>query len=251
MPARIFKTETVIEQNWIPSNDGITNSTVIRVHIVGYGGRGADADGVIAGGGGGGPGERVASEHTVADASLTYTYNLPSGNTAYLRDPDSVDIAAAINGENATDYQGGAGGAGGTGSLYTYSGGNGGDGEAGASGAGGGGGSAGRDASAGSNGADGAAGVGGAGGSGGTQLGALSAGGGGAGGSTGASGSVASEYGGGGGGGGGTSGVGANGKPGIIIVVWGDLLTTFPTTPFVDGYVAGSAAASSRWFLLL
>lgn len=249
MPARIFKTATATAQNWVPSNDGITNSTVIRIHAVGSGGRGGDGD--ISGGGGGGSAERVAAEHTVADASLTYTYYVPAVNeesTAYLRDPDNItDIAAAINGENSTELTGGLAGGGGTGSLYVRAGANGGDGH---TDSGGGGAAAATDASAGVAGANGSGSTGGTGGSGGTQLGVASAAEGGNGGSSGQDGVLGDTYGSGGGGGALTK-VGANGRPAIIIVVWGEMLTTYPPASFVDGFVPDSAAGNKAWWNLL
>lgn len=253
MPAYIFLTATATPQDWFPSDWGIENSDVIRVHAVGAGGRGADGD-VLGGGGGGGGGERVGAEHTVADADLAYSYYVPAVNessTTYFRDPDGfTDIAAALNGETTSGLVGGQGGSGGTGNLFTRAGGNGGDASMIDPGGGGGGG-AGLDASAGSNGSPGGA-TGGAGGSGGTQLGGSSAGTGGNGGNDAVNGAVGAYYGSGGGGGGKTSGAGASGRPPIIIVCWGAMLNSYPSGGFPNGFVADAGGASSaNWFLLI
>ena len=252
MPAYIFKNTTYPNPvSFVPSDYGITNSTVIRVHAVGNSGQGADND-VIGSGGGGGGGERCGSEHTVSDASASYTVYIPNVNessTTYFRDPDNItDIVAALNGTEGSGSTGGSGGSGGTGSLYARSGG---DGGVGGVAGGGGGGSAGTDAANGNTGSAGGA-TGGSGGSGGTQLGVANACDGGDGGDATQNGIPGEDYGAGGGGGGELGGLGADGGLPIIIIVWGDLLNTYPPAPFSDGpYGVDQQTESPSWFFFL
>ncbi len=252
MPAVILKTATASPEDFVPSDYGITNGTPIRVHAGGVGGRGADADG-MGSGGGGGSGERCGGSHTVADADAVYTYYVPDineQNTTYFRDPDLVDIVAAYNGENCSGQVGGAAAGGGTGDLYVRSGATGGDGSMSDPGGGAGAGAA-LDASAGTDGPDGGL-TGGIGTGAGTQFAVASAGKGGDGGDATEDGSLGDLYSSGGGGGGFPGGVGANGRQPLIIVVWGDMLTSYPPAPFVDGYVPDAGGGSTaNWFLLL
>lgn len=252
MPAYIFRYDTATPQDFIPSTHGITNGTVARIHACGNGGKGADAD-MTGGGGGGGSGEMRGAEFTIADADGIYTYYIPGINeedTIYFRDPDGMtDIVSAVNGEPGIGQTGGQGGSGGTGALYGYAGAKGGDGSA-TDDAGGGGASGARDTSAGVAGSDGTT-YGGAGGLSGTQFGVAGSGGGGAGGDPNSNGSQGVKYGSGGGGGGKTGGTGADAQPPLMILVWGDMLTSYPEPPFLDGFVEDTLNTSGAWYLLL
>lgn len=254
MPFFIFKnTGSTI---WVPSNNGVTDGTLMRVHGVGPGGKGAQGDGVTNGGGGGGGGERCSAEFTVVTASNNHTAFVGTSTTpteqSYFQ--DTGYIIFCDEGGHASGTMPGAGGSGGTGNLFIHSGGYGGD-VTGTNKGGGGGGEAGQDGVAGAAGAAGGATSGGTGGNtgGASQFGVTDYGIGGNGGDQSFAGNDGSLYGGGGGG----NGMDVNfpptgaGRQGLVITAWGATLSQYPTAPFVHGYIPDPSGGNSTspWWL--
>lgn len=253
MPFFIFKNtgETI----WIPSDNGVTDGTQMRVHGIGPGAAGDIGDGTNGGGGGGG-GERRSAEFYIGTASNNHsvfvgTSAWPSYESTYFYDT-SYQIYC-FYGERAFGTTGGAGGSGGTGTLIAHNGGSGGD-VTGSNKGGAGGGESGQDGVAGATGAAGGATNGGAGGNtGGASLfGVSDYGIGGDGGSRFNAGNDGSLYGGGGGGSGADSSTAGLGAQGLVIAAWGATLTQYPTAPFIHGYVPdpSGGASTSGWWLL-
>lgn len=253
MPFFIFKNTG--SNIWVPSDNGVTDGTLMRVHGVGPGGNGAQGDGGTNGGAGGGGGERCSAEFTVGTASNNHTAFVGASATpteqSYFE--DTVYRIFCNEGGHASGTMPGAGGSGGSGSLFVYSGGYGGD-VTGTDKGGGGGGEAGQDGVAGASGASGGATNGGAGGNtgGASQFGVADYGIGGNGGNQSSAGSDGALYGGGGGG----NGTDINfppsgaGRQGLVIAAWGTTLTQYPTAPFIHGYIpdpSGGASTSGWW----